>query len=96
LQSFGRIHVPTCSSERIMDIHLISSLASEDEARFAPALMAALTKLLDQLPIRYIISCETAGGRTFNHTHAPVEVPLGPDGADVPADVLLSLRVPEA
>ena len=79
-----------------MDIRVVSSLTPEDEARLAPALMAALTNLLDQLPIRYTARLETAGGKTFARDHAPVEVPLGGDSAEFPADTLLSFRVPEA
>jgi len=79
-----------------MDIRLVSSLTPEDEARLAPALLAALTNLLDQLPIRYTARFETAAGKTFTHNHAPVEVPLGPESAEIPADALLSFKVPEA
>jgi hypothetical protein len=79
-----------------MDIRVVSSLTPEDEARLAPALMASLTSLLDQLPIRYTIRFETAAGRTFAHDHTPVEVPLGGESVNVPADALLSFKVPEA
>ncbi len=79
-----------------MDIRLVSSLMPEDEARLAPALMAALTALLDQLPIRYTVRFETTAGKTFTHDHAPVEVPLGDASRDVPADALLSFTVPKA
>ena len=79
-----------------MDIRVVSSLTPEDEARLAPALMASLTSLLDQLPIRYTIRFETAAGRTFAHDHTPVEVPLGAESMNVPADALLSFKVPEA
>lgn len=79
-----------------MDIRVVSSLTPEDEARLAPALMAALTNLLDQLPICYTLRLETAGGKNFSHDHAPVEVPIGSDSRDFPADALLSFKVPEA
>ncbi len=79
-----------------MDIRLVSSLTPEDEARLAPALMAALTTMLDQLPIRYTVRVETTAGKTFAHDHAPVEVPLGDASRDVPADALLSFTVPKA
>jgi hypothetical protein len=79
-----------------MEIRLVSSLTPDDEARLAPALMAALTSLLDQLPIRYTVRVETIAGKTYSHDHAPVEVPIGDASRDVPADALLSFKVPEA
>ncbi len=79
-----------------MDIRVVSSLTPDDEARLSPALMAALTTLLDQLPICYTVRLETAGGKSLSHYHTPVEVPLGPDSRDLPADALLSFKVPEA
>jgi hypothetical protein len=85
-----------CHAERVMDIRLVSSLTPEDEARLAPALLAGLTNLLDQLPICYTVRLETAGGKTFSHDHSPVEVALGDAATDIPADALLSFRVPKA
>lgn len=79
-----------------MDIRLVSSLTPEDETRLAPALMAALTSLLDQLPIRYTVRVETTAGKAFSHNHAPVEVAIGDGCLDFPADALLSFKVPEA
>ena len=79
-----------------MDIRMVSSLTPEDEARLAPALMSALTSLLDQLPICYTVRVETTAGRTFHHNHSPVEVALGDDSPDFPADALLSFNVPKA
>jgi len=79
-----------------MDIRIVSSLTPEDETRLVPALTSALTTLLDQLPIRYTVRVETAAGKTFTRNHSPVEVPLGDASADVPADALLSFKVPEA
>ena len=79
-----------------MDIRLVSSLTPDDEARLAPALMAALTNLLDQLPIRYTVRLETTAGKSFAHDHSPVEIPLGDASKDFPADALLSFTVPKA
>jgi hypothetical protein len=91
---------PDCCNRRLrgapMDIRLVSSLTPDDEARLAPSLMAALTNLLDQLPIRYTVRFETAAGKAFAHDHAPVEVPLGDASKDIPADALLSFTVPKA
>jgi len=38
-----------------MDIRFVSSLTSEDEKLFAPALLKAVAALLDQLPIAYTL-----------------------------------------
>jgi hypothetical protein len=53
-----------------MDIRFISSLTSEDEKLFAPALLKAVAALLDQLPIAYTIRIETTGAEVFQHAHA--------------------------
>jgi len=79
-----------------MDIRLVSSLTPEDETRLAPALLAGLTALLDQLPIRYSVRLETNSGKTLTHHHVPVEVPLGDGSSEFPADALLSFKVPKA
>ena len=53
-----------------MDIRFISSLTSEDEKLFAPALLKAVAALLDQLPIAYTVRIETTGADVFQHAHA--------------------------
>jgi hypothetical protein len=53
-----------------MEIRFVSSLTREDENLFAPALMKAITALLDQLPIAYTLRVETTGAQVFQHTHA--------------------------
>ncbi len=59
-----------------MDIRFVSSLTSEDEKLFAPALLKAVAAILDQLPIAYTVRIETTGADVFQHAHAhaaPVE-----------------------
>jgi hypothetical protein len=57
-----------------MDIRFVSSLTSEDENQFAPALLKAVAALLDQLPIAYTLRIETTASQVFQHTHTvPVE-----------------------
>jgi hypothetical protein len=56
-----------------MDIRFISSLTSEDEKLFAPALLKAVAALLDQLPIAYTVRIETIGAEVFQHAHAGSE-----------------------
>ena len=52
-----------------MDIRFISTLTAEDEGQMAPALMNAVTALLDALPIAYTLRIETLGAQVFQHTH---------------------------
>jgi hypothetical protein len=52
-----------------MEIRFVSSLTADDEDQFAPALVAAVTALLDQLPIAYTLRVETAGSLVLQHTH---------------------------
>jgi hypothetical protein len=52
-----------------LDIRFISTLTAEDEAQMAPALMQAVTSLLDALPIAYTLRVETLGAQVFHHTH---------------------------
>ena len=53
-----------------MDIRFVSSLTSEDEKLFAPALLKAVAALLDQMPITYTVRIETTGAAVFQHAHA--------------------------
>lgn len=57
-----------------MNIRFISSLDAEDEIRFARAILAALAKLLDELPIAYTIRLETAAGKVVEHHHAATAI----------------------
>ena len=60
-----------------MDIRFVSTLTSEDEKLFAPALLKAVAALLDQLPIAYTVRIETTGADVFQHAHAAaVEEPV--------------------
>jgi len=63
-----------------MDIRFVSSLTSEDEKLFAPALLKAVAAILDQLPIAYTVRIETTGADVFQHAHAaPVDESVKPD-----------------
>jgi hypothetical protein len=64
-----------------MDIRFVSSLTSEDERLFAPALLKAVAAILDQLPIAYTVRIETTGAEVFHHAHA-VEEPAKPEGLE--------------
>jgi hypothetical protein len=52
-----------------MEIRFISTLTADDETQMAPALMHAVTALLDALPIAYTLRIETLGAQVFQHTH---------------------------
>ena len=53
-----------------MEIRFISSLTAEDENLVAPALLKAVSALLDQFPIAYTLRIETTGTHVLQHTHA--------------------------
>ena len=65
-----------------MEIRFISTLTADDEGQMAPALMHAVTALLDALPIAYTLRIETLGSQVFQHTH-PSAAPAVPLAADV-------------
>jgi hypothetical protein len=52
-----------------MEIRFISTLTADDEQQMAPALMNAVTALLDAMPIAYTLRIETLGAQVFQHTH---------------------------
>jgi hypothetical protein len=63
-----------------LEIRFISSLTSEDEEVFAPAVLEAVSALLDRLPIAYTLRIETSGAQVFQHTHVQ---PEHTDGAGI-------------
>jgi hypothetical protein len=60
-----------------MEIHFISSLTVDDEARVATALLNVAGCLLDQFAIAYSVRIETADGVIFQRTHPPVPTGVG-------------------
>ena len=60
----------------VVDIRFISSLTSEDESAFAPALLKAVGAILDQFPIAYTLRIETAGAQVFQQTHPALDTTL--------------------
>jgi hypothetical protein len=55
-----------------MDIHVVSTLTSEDEDRVADALVVALAELFDGLPIAYALRIETSGTRVVQRTNLEI------------------------
>ena len=72
-----------------MEIRFISSVTPEDENVYAPAVMKAVTAILDQLPIAYTLRIETAGAQVFQHTHPSV----GEAKLRLPIDTAVVARV---
>jgi hypothetical protein len=66
-----------------MEIRFISTLTADDEGKMAPALMNAVTALLDALPIAYTLRIETLGAQVFQHTHPTVGSALLPEPTEV-------------
>ena len=64
-----------------MDIRFISTLTADDEGQMAPALMNAVTALLDALPIAYTLRIETLGAQVFQHTHPSSRAAMGTESA---------------
>jgi hypothetical protein len=52
-----------------MEIHFISSVTVDDEARIAAALLAVSSCLLDQFAVAYSVRIETSDGQVFQRTH---------------------------
>jgi len=67
-----------------MEIHLISSLTPDDERRLAPAMLAAIGRVLDRLPVTYSVRLETATGNAIQHnrTVPPATGYIPEDGFD--------------
>jgi len=51
-----------------MNIRFTSSLTPEDESLFAPAILRAISTILDLLPIAYNIRIETSDSQIFQYT----------------------------
>jgi len=68
-----------------MDIRFVSSLTGDDENRLAPALLTALTALLDQFPIAYNIRIQTTDAKVFQRISPAIDrrgsAPEDPEGA---------------
>ena len=52
----------------IVNIRFTSSLTAEDENLLAPAVLAALTSILDLLPIAYMVRIDTSDSQVYQHS----------------------------
>lgn len=62
-----RTHVgtPLATSRNIVDITLTSTLTAEDENIIAPAILKAVTGILDHLPIAYRVRIDTMDCQSY-------------------------------
>jgi hypothetical protein len=51
-----------------MQIRFVSGLTAGEENQFAPALLQAITTILDQFPLAYTLRIETSGNQVFQHS----------------------------
>jgi hypothetical protein len=60
-----------------MEIHLVSSLTSDDESRLAPEMLVAIGRVLEKFPVSYSLRIETEVGSAIqrHHTARQVEAP---------------------
>ena len=61
-----------------MNIRFTSSLTDHDENAIAPALLKAVSSILDTLPIAYVIRIDTSDSQVYQHSR-PLEVSDMPD-----------------
>jgi hypothetical protein len=75
-----------------MEIHLVSSLTSDDESRLAPEMLAAIGRVLDKLPVSYSVRIETVVGNAIHqhHTAPQSEVPAAVEAAGTETVTLTS------
>ena len=52
----------------IVNIRFTSSLTDNDENAIAPALLKAVTSILDALPIAYVIRIDTSDSQVYQHS----------------------------
>ena len=76
-----------------MEIRFVSSLTPDDENAFAPALLRAVSAMLDQFPIAYTLRVETTGAQVFQHSHPTFETIAG-QGTVRPASSTRPVAVP--
>ncbi len=53
-----------------MNIRFVSSLTPEDENALAPAILKAVSAVLDLVAIPYAVRIDTADARTYEHVRA--------------------------
>ena len=56
-----------CSWLTLVNIRFTSSLTPEDESAIAPAILKAMTAILDLFPVAYALRIDTSDGEVFQH-----------------------------
>lgn len=81
-----------------MEIHLVSSLTSDDESRLAPEMLAAIGRVLERLPVTYSVRIETVVGNAIHqhHTAPKVELPQPVPDQAVAETVTVRPAVPDS
>lgn len=69
-----------------VNIRFTSSLTDNDENTVAPALLKAVTSILDALPIAYVIRIDTSDSQVYQHSR-PLD---GSEGSEIRRDVPVS------
>ena len=73
-----------------MEIHLVSSLTSDDESRLAPTVLTAIGRILDRLPVSYSLRIETTAGNAIQHHHTAKGVKPAEPAHDPIAEILVA------
>ena len=74
-----------------MHIELTSTLTQEDENKLAPAVLKAISGMLDMLPIAYMIRVETTDEHVLQHiSQAATWDSMAPVASDAPRAVVES------
>ena len=61
-----------------MNIRFTSTLTPEDENALAPAILAALSGILDLLPLTYVIRIDTADAQVYQRSNSQMIEPAIP------------------
>lgn len=75
-----------------MEIHLVSSMTSDDENRLAPAVLTAIGRILDGLPVSYSVRIETVAGNAIHHNHTAAGPHQAGGEADAAAEAVVVSR----
>ena len=64
-----------------MNIRFTSTLTPEDENALAPAILAALSGILDMLPLAYVIRIDTTDAQVYQRSNSKGIEPVTPVSA---------------
>jgi len=61
-----------------VNIRFTSTLTPEDENALAPAILAALSGILDLLPLAYVIRIDTTDAKVYQRSNSKATEPITP------------------